>query len=91
MSFGAYILPSARRTGSEELRRYVRAEYRETDPCWLTAQTGNGRCLGASPGAKRASKTSQQETIRTADGACASCVTELKKSVAARGGTTGNR
>lgn len=35
MNMGHHVLPSASRT-DPELRRYVRSEYREGDPCWFS-------------------------------------------------------
>lgn len=37
-------LPLARRT-NDELGRYVRAEYRENDPCWFASGAAKASCL----------------------------------------------
>ena len=45
MIFGPTILPSSRRPAQEDLSRYVRHEYRDDNPCWLSADIPNGWCI----------------------------------------------
>ncbi|MEW5748037.1 MAG: hypothetical protein AB1793_04530 [Candidatus Thermoplasmatota archaeon] len=41
MSLGHHVLPSARRVDAE-VRRYVRSEYGERDPCWFSSACAGG-------------------------------------------------
>jgi hypothetical protein len=44
MTFGPYMLPSARRA-HKELDRYVRSEYRESSSGWFAANCRNKTCF----------------------------------------------
>lgn len=44
MTFGPYLLPSARRA-HKELDRYVRSEYRDVSSGWFAANCGDKTCL----------------------------------------------
>jgi hypothetical protein len=51
MTFGPYLLPSARRA-HKELDRYVRSEYRDVSSGWFAANCGDKTCLRL-PGEER--------------------------------------
>ena len=72
--FGPNILPSSRRTAQEDISRYVRHEYRDDNPCWLSADASNGSCIKPTnlnrQGAAMAEPCSTREVPRTTGCRC---------------------
>ncbi|MCJ7490280.1 MAG: hypothetical protein MUO87_09120 [Thermoplasmata archaeon] len=64
MTFGPYLLPSARRNRHENLERYVRHEYREDSAYWLSASNGHGTNLRLP--SERPGKPSRDDAICSA-------------------------
>lgn len=97
MNMGHHVLPSARKA-DPELKRYVRSEYREGDPCWFSLS-----CMGG--GGQELAQRVQPEAPRPQElgggraGTAARCCPvmgalsggQLTKGLAPRGELTGER
>lgn len=94
MNMGHHVLPSASRT-DPELKRYVRSEYREGDPCWFSL-TCRDRALAqrVQPAAPRPQELGSG-TAATAPRCCpvmgALSGGQLTKGMPPRGELTGER
>ena len=95
MNMGHHVLPSATRV-RPELDRYVRAEYRETNSCWLTASTGRCAGVGRIGGGVKSEAPPLDAAVATSKVRCCPVTGAIPGSgpvnrLSRRGGPTGDR